>query len=174
MQGSSNRLKLRSSSDIHFTSSLNIGSSHSISSSKTNLISLHSHKSSDSDSDRNHGIESSERSPASSTLSSHANALKVLNAVMISASFLFGDISHAAVNYDTPSPAASMPLETAIVNLEQASSRTDVVQALADLYESSGTKTLLARSKYKYVSSPRSCPCDTEMISTLPYLNCRE
>lgn len=79
-------------------------------------------------------------------------AMKVLNAMIIGSAMAFGGISKAAVNYDTPSPASSMPLETAIVNLEQASSRSDVVQAMADLYESSGTKTLLARSKFKYVS----------------------
>lgn len=45
-----------------------------------------------------------------------------------------------------------LPLETAVRNLESSTDRATVVQSLADLYESSGEKTLLARSsKYKYV-----------------------
>jgi hypothetical protein len=43
-------------------------------------------------------------------------------------------------------------LETAIINVEQATDRATLVQSFADLFESAGQKTLLARSKYKYVS----------------------
>lgn len=59
--------------------------------------------------------------------------------------------AYAAVSYDQPSAAANMNLETAIQNLETSKTRADVVQSMADLYESAGTRTLLARSKYKYV-----------------------
>jgi hypothetical protein len=43
------------------------------------------------------------------------------------------------------------PLEEAIVKLENSEGRSGAVQALADVFEASGSKTLLARSKYKYV-----------------------
>lgn len=43
-------------------------------------------------------------------------------------------------------------LETAITTLESASDRQQTVQALADVFEAAGSKTLLARTKYKYVS----------------------
>jgi len=42
-------------------------------------------------------------------------------------------------------------LESNIVKLEQASTRADAIQSFADLYESAGAKTLLVRTKYKYV-----------------------
>lgn len=45
----------------------------------------------------------------------------------------------------------ALNLETAIENLEKANDRSETVQAMADLFESAGEKTLLARSKYKYV-----------------------
>eukprot|EP01035_Chromulina_nebulosa_P019386 gene19386-25254_t len=47
-------------------------------------------------------------------------------------------------------PVITYNLEKSIESLENAESRQEVVQSLADLYEASGAKTLLARSKYKY------------------------
>ena len=41
-------------------------------------------------------------------------------------------------------------LETSIVSLESASTRKDVIQALADVFEAAESKTLLVRTKYKY------------------------
>ena len=50
------------------------------------------------------------------------------------------------------SPGTSAVLEQSIEKLESSETRADVVQSLADLFEAAGTKTLLARTKYKYVS----------------------
>ena len=74
-----------------------------------------------------------------------------LIAVIIGASLSFQDITFAAIPTNNPAPQF-LNLETAIENFEKASDRGALVQSLADLYESSGSKTLLARSKYKYVS----------------------
>ena len=43
-------------------------------------------------------------------------------------------------------------LEKSILQLENANTRGDAVQSFADLYEIAGSKTLLVRTKYKYVS----------------------
>ena len=48
-------------------------------------------------------------------------------------------------------PLKLSALESNIVKLEQASNRADAIQSFADLYESAGAKTLLVRTKYKYV-----------------------
>lgn len=48
-------------------------------------------------------------------------------------------------------PTKVLGLETSISNLEKSATRADTVQSLADLYEAAGAKTLLARTKYKYV-----------------------
>ena len=44
-------------------------------------------------------------------------------------------------------------LEEVINTLEKANSRSDTIQGLADVFEAAGSKTLLVRTKYKYVSS---------------------
>jgi hypothetical protein len=76
---------------------------------------------------------------------------KKLRAAVVSAlvaSTAFGDISYAA--------AAPSVLEQSVRRLEAADTREDVIQGLADTFEASGgTKTLLVRTKYKYVSNYR-------------------
>lgn len=47
----------------------------------------------------------------------------------------------------------SAVLEEKVVALENAESRKDTLQGLADVFEAAGSRTLLARTKYKYVSS---------------------
>ena len=78
---------------------------------------------------------------------------KFLVAVAISTSLSLQDImpSLAAAPGTVANPVQLVSMEKAIVGLEQAESRGETVQALADLYEVVNSKTLLARSKYKYV-----------------------
>ena len=57
-----------------------------------------------------------------------------------------------AVTPSTTSSSSSAALEQSIVKLESAETRADLVQGLADLFEASGSQTLRARTKYKYVS----------------------
>jgi len=45
----------------------------------------------------------------------------------------------------------SVSLDQAVSTLENSGSRAEVLQSMADLYEVAGTKTLLARTKFKYV-----------------------
>jgi hypothetical protein len=51
-----------------------------------------------------------------------------------------------------PAPVSNARLEETIVALENADNKADVLQGLADLYEAADKKTLLVRTKYKYVS----------------------
>ena len=72
-------------------------------------------------------------------------------AVVIAASTM--DVSFAFA--DTPTvPVTRSALEQSIQTLEAANTRSEVIQSLADVFEAAGTKTLLVRTKYKYVSSP--------------------
>jgi hypothetical protein len=48
-------------------------------------------------------------------------------------------------------PKTISALEKSIINLEKSNTRSEAVQSFADLYETAATKTLLVRSKYKYV-----------------------
>ena len=64
-------------------------------------------------------------------------------------------------------PQKLSALESNIVKLEQASTRADAVQSFADLYESAGAKTLLVRTKYKYVRMQ-----DIEFCFLERYSNC--
>ena len=58
---------------------------------------------------------------------------------------------HICTTAASDAPLKLSALESNIVKLEQASSRADAIQSFADLYESAGAKTLLVRTKYKYV-----------------------
>lgn len=62
------------------------------------------------------------------------------------------DISFAAPPGSLANPVQLISMEKAIQGLEVAETRGDAVQAMADLYEVVQSKTLLARSKFKYVS----------------------
>lgn len=88
-------------------------------------------------------VNSHEYSPKNSVFTNDItkNFKKLLVASVISTSFSMDSVQ-----------AAVIPLETAIVNLEQSTNRGDAVQSLADLYESAGENTMIARSEYKYVS----------------------
>ena len=69
-------------------------------------------------------------------------------AVVIAASSV--DVSFALP--DAPVPITRSVLEQSVQTLEAATSRSEVIQSLADVFEAAGTKTLLVRTKYKYVS----------------------
>lgn len=70
-------------------------------------------------------------------------------AVVIAASTM--DVSFAFA--DTPPvPVTRSVLEQSIQTLEASNTRGEVIQSLADVFEAAGTKTLLVRTKYKYVS----------------------
>lgn len=69
-------------------------------------------------------------------------------AVVIAASSV--DLSFAAS--DAPLPITRSVLEQSIQTLEASNTRSEVIQSLADVFEAAGTKTLLVRTKYKYVS----------------------
>jgi hypothetical protein len=87
----------------------------------------------------------------SSTLNNGAMQRKIKSAVaavVIAASSV--DLSFAAA--DTPSPITRSVLEQSIQTLEASNTRSEVIQSLADVFEAAGTKTLLVRTKYKYVS----------------------
>lgn len=73
-------------------------------------------------------------------------------AVVIAATSV--DLSFAAS--DTPSPITRSVLEQSIQTLEASNTRSEVIQSLADVFEAAGTKTLLVRTKYKYVSKRAS------------------
>lgn len=45
----------------------------------------------------------------------------------------------------------SIPLESAIVSLEKAEKRSETLDAMASVYEASSAKSLLARTRFKYV-----------------------
>ena len=70
-------------------------------------------------------------------------------AVVIAASSV--DVSFALP--DAPAPITRSVLEQSVQTLEAATSRSEVIQSLADVFEAAGTKTLLVRTKYKYVSN---------------------
>ena len=54
---------------------------------------------------------------------------------------------------DAPAPITRSVLEQSIQTLEASTTRSEVIQSLADVFEAAGTKTLLVRTKYKYVSN---------------------
>ena len=75
-----------------------------------------------------------------------------ITAVIIAAST--ADTSFALP--DAPAPITRSVLEQSIQTLEASSTRSEVIQSLADVFEAAGTKTLLVRTKYKYVSNDGS------------------
>lgn len=70
-------------------------------------------------------------------------------AVVISTSAV--DMSFALP--DAPALITRSVLEQSVQNLEKANSKAEVSTCLADVFEAAGTKTLLVRTKYKYVSN---------------------
>jgi hypothetical protein len=60
------------------------------------------------------------------------------------------DVSISTVGVSKPVIKLSA-LELAVGRLEKSTDRAEAVQSFADLYEVAGTKTLLVRTKYKYV-----------------------
>lgn len=73
-------------------------------------------------------------------------------AVVIAASTIDVPLAFA----DAPTvPVTRSVLEQSIQTLEASSTRSEVIQSLADVFEAAGSKTLLVRTKYKYVSSSR-------------------
>lgn len=72
-----------------------------------------------------------------------------ITAVIIAAST--ADTSFALP--DAPVPITRSVLEQSIQTLEASTTRSEVIQSLADVFEAAGTKTLLVRTKYKYVSN---------------------
>ena len=73
-----------------------------------------------------------------------AIAAVVIAASTMDVSFAFADTSSA--------PITRSVLEQSIQTLEASNTRSEVIQSLADVFEAAGTKTLLVRTKYKYVS----------------------
>ena len=79
-----------------------------------------------------------------------SSAKKIIASIAVAIS-ISGDFNARVMAVDT-SASTLTPIEENIVKLEKAENRADVVQSLADLFESAGTQTLKARTKYKYVS----------------------
>ena len=77
-----------------------------------------------------------------------------ITAVIIAAST--ADTSFALP--DAPAPITRSVLEQSIQTLEASTTRSEVIQSLADVFEAAGTKTLLVRTKYKYVSNDENFP----------------
>ena len=70
-------------------------------------------------------------------------------AVVIAASAI--DVPLASADVSTV-PVTRSILEQSIQTLEASNTRSEVIQSLADVFEAAGSKTLLVRTKYKYVS----------------------
>lgn len=70
-------------------------------------------------------------------------------AVVISTSAV--DMSFALP--DAPVPITRSALEQSVQRLEKANSKTEVSTSLNEVFDAAGTKTLLVRTKYKYVSN---------------------
>ena len=71
-------------------------------------------------------------------------------AVVIAASTIDVPLAFA----DAPTvPVTRSILEQSIQTLEASNTRSEVIQSLADVFEAAGSKTLLVRTKYKYVSA---------------------
>ena len=90
----------------------------------------------------------SSKSTSSSSSKFHRDLTKLVVSFMVSTSVLTGTMpKHSiAAGGSTGSPV----LEAKIKQLETSSTRGEVVQSLADLFEVSGQNTLKARTKYKY------------------------
>lgn len=86
-------------------------------------------------------------------------------AVVIAASSV--DLSFAAS--DAPLPITRSVLEQSIQTLEASNTRSEVIQSLADVFEAAGTKTLLVRTKYKYVSKRASDDSKTTSDSPIKF-----
>jgi hypothetical protein len=56
-----------------------------------------------------------------------------------------------SLNQDISAVSIPSSLEASISSLEKSENRGEVVQSMADLFEAAGSKTLLARTRYKYV-----------------------
>jgi hypothetical protein len=75
---------------------------------------------------------------------------RALGSCLVASSMLMGGGERVmGVGGSVPN-AGAQQLATSIEKLEAATTRADSVQALADVFEAAGTKTLLARTKYKY------------------------
>lgn len=83
----------------------------------------------------------------------HYSAEKVLR--KLAAGFLIAFTTNQSIVSALPEARTTTVknLEETIVQLETAPDRATTVQALADVFEAAGAKTLLARTRYKYVSS---------------------
>ena len=86
---------------------------------------------------------------ASDPLKSLQGAVPKILAASFSAFLSFQDVTLAAPLVGQTTGG----LEKAVRTLEESQGRGDTIQSMADLYEVVGTKTLLARTKYKYVSN---------------------
>ncbi|KAJ1396499.1 hypothetical protein B484DRAFT_458867 [Ochromonadaceae sp. CCMP2298] len=82
---------------------------------------------------------------------------------------------------DTPAFALNKPLpvvtvkqlEESIDKLEASGSRAETVQTMADLFDAAGSKTLLSRTKYKYVRGVWGVGCGVcYMIYAMCYVLC--
>eukprot|EP00981_Chlorochromonas_danica_P004356 scaffold869_cov160-Ochromonas_danica.AAC.10 len=86
---------------------------------------------------------------------------------------LFKSLTAAAVlstafNFASPSLAnPTISLEESVQALEKAQQRSDTLSAMASVYEASQEKTLLARARYKYVSTHSPRPLSSEAIAVL-------
>mmetsp|Transcript_14615 Transcript_14615/g.24197 ORF Transcript_14615/g.24197 Transcript_14615/m.24197 type:complete len:215 (+) Transcript_14615:52-696(+) len=78
-----------------------------------------------------------------------SNLKKILGVSILSAALSFEPLILSPV-VAADAPVSKNTLESAIVKLEQSEGREATVQSMADLFEAAGSKTLLARTKYKY------------------------
>jgi hypothetical protein len=73
---------------------------------------------------------------------------KVVGSCLVASSMLFG---HKNIALGAPSDiGGASTLVESINRLEVADNRQDAVQAMADVFEAAGSKTVLARTKFKY------------------------
>ena len=88
--------------------------------------------------------------PSSSVNNLQRRIKSAVAAVVIAASTIDVPLAFA----DAPTvPVTRSILEQSIQTLEASNTRSEVIQSLADVFEAAGSKTLLVRTKYKYVSA---------------------
>jgi hypothetical protein len=78
------------------------------------------------------------------------SALRNFKGALAAAVIATSTIDSSSLAATAAPPVTVAALEEKIKALEMAESRGDVVQALADVFEAAGSKTLLVRTKYKY------------------------
>jgi hypothetical protein len=89
-------------------------------------------------------------SPPSPPINRMQKRIKSAIAAVVIASAT-ADVSFALP--DSPAvPITRSVLESSVQALESSNSRSEVVQSLQDVFAAAGSKTLLVRTKYKYVS----------------------